>query len=140
MKAAKATALASALGGQVVSAMPQSRLPGITLTRADGRFVSIEGDETEWGCGYVFPSRQSYERYHYEGFQGTIPDSADWHRWGVNQEWAEALAALLRAEAYQSGGNTWIVRYERPDGRFAVIGDDGAEIYRNRDHYERYYD
>jgi hypothetical protein len=66
-----AEALATALGGEMIGAMPQTRNPGVVLTLADGRFLAIEGesgpddwDSNEWGCAYLFPSRDSYDRYH----------------------------------------------------------------------------
>ena len=52
--------------------------------------------------------------------------------WGVTEEWARSLAMLLGGEAYQSGGNIWVVLFKRPDGRFVVIGDDGADLYHPR--------
>jgi hypothetical protein len=129
MNAAKAQSLADALGGQFIAAMPETRQPGLTLIRADGRFVAMEGDDTDWGCGYVFPSQVSYDRYHSEGFQGTIPDSAEWHRWGGGEQWAQSLAFLIGGETHRNGGNIWAVRHVRPDGRFVVVLEDGAAVY-----------
>jgi len=53
---------------------------------------------------------------------------------------ARALAGLIGGEAYQSGGNIWVILYPRKDGKFIVVGLDGADIYDSAAHYERYYD
>jgi hypothetical protein len=33
-----------------------------------------------------------------------------------------------------------VALFQRSDGRFVVVGDDGADIYESADHYERYYE
>jgi hypothetical protein len=131
MKAAKATALASALGGEVVPAMPQSRLPGVSITTPNGQYLLFDED-----AGAIFRDEPAC----WLGDGTGVLNAREWGDWGVTEDWATGLATLFGAEPHQSGGNIWVVLYERPDGRFVVIGDDGAEIYRSRDHYERYYD
>jgi hypothetical protein len=132
-KAAKS--LATALGGDAEYPMPQSRSWGVTLERPDGRFVSIED-----GVGWLYRDRKGYDAYQETGDDEPLVDSQEWSSWGVTEEWSRAFAALLGAEDYQSGGNIWVVLYQRPDGRFVVIGVDGADLYRSAEHYDRYYE
>jgi hypothetical protein len=42
----------------------------------------------------------------------------------MNQQQAQAVAEALDGEAWQSGGNIWLVRFRGPDGRLVVISDD----------------
>ena len=42
----------------------------------------------------------------------------------MNQEQAEAIAAALNGETWQSGGDTWLALIRRDDGRIIVISDD----------------
>jgi hypothetical protein len=130
-----AKSLAMALGGEAVFPMPGSRSWGVALERRDGRFLAIED-----GAGWLYSDRKGYEAYHETGDDGPLVDPREWSSWGVTKEWAAALAALLDAEAYQSGGNIWVVLHQRPDGRFAVIGVDGADLYRSAAHYEQYFE
>jgi hypothetical protein len=132
----KAKMLASVLGGEVVAAMPQSRSPGVRLTLADGRVALLD----ELG-GATYRGAASVAAYAVGGDDDAHVEAvAEWPHWGVTEEWTQPLANLLGGEAYQSGGNIWVVLFERPDGRFVVIGDDGADIYQSADLYERYYE
>jgi hypothetical protein len=132
----KARELASALGGEVERIMPQSRMPGVRLKLADGRVSMID----EHG-GETFKSDADMSAYTIDGdHRAHVVESAEWMNWGVSEPWATKLACLIGGEAYQSGGNIWIVHYARPDGRFVVVGDDGADIYQSEEHYEGYYD
>jgi hypothetical protein len=130
-----AKALAAALDGQAMPIMPSSRSWGALLTRPDGSLVAIEGH-----AGRVYRDRDAYESYHRSGNPEGVVDAAEWPSWGVTELWATSLSRLLGGEGHQSGGNIWVVFYERPDRRFIVIGDDGADIYESADHYERYYE
>ena len=132
----KARSLASVLGGQVIAAMPQSRSPGVRLTLADGRVTLLD----ELG-GAIYRSAAAVDAYAADGNDDAHVDAvAEWSLWGVNEEWATRLADLIGGEAHQSGGNIWVVLFQRLDGRFIVVGDDGAEFYESADHYEKYYD
>lgn len=137
MNADKAKALAAALGGTAIRTMPQSRMWGVAVTRGDGRYALIEDD-----AGAVYYDEYAcWVGYHTLGDdQRGVVDAREWGAWGVTEDWATGLATLIGAEAYQSGGNIWVVQYDRPDGRYAVIGADGAEVYRDRHHYERYFE
>jgi hypothetical protein len=130
-----ARSLANALGSDAVYPMPGSRSWGVTLERPDGRLVAIED-----GAGWLYRDRKGYDDYHETGDDGSVIDSREWSSWGVTGEWSRGLAALLGGEAYQSGGNIWVVLYQRADGRFIVIGVDGADLYRSAEHYEGYYE
>jgi hypothetical protein len=129
--------LAAALGGDVVRTMPQSRSWGVAVTRGDGKYVLIEEDA---GAVY-YDEHACWIGYHTLGSdpRGVI-EAEEWIDWGITEKWATDLAMLLGADAHHSGGNIWVVLYERRDGRLALIGDTGCEVYQSRDHYERYYD
>ena len=127
--------LAAALGGDAVFPMPGSRTWGVLATCPDGRFVAIED-----GAGWAYRNREAYDAFQTEGGDSRVLATGEWPDWGVTEEWARPLANLLGGEAYQSGGNIWVVLFQRPDGRFVVIGDDGADIYRSAEHYERCYE
>jgi hypothetical protein len=131
MKTAKATALASALGGEVVAAMPQSRLPGVSITKPDGQYLLFDED-----AGAIYRDEAAC----WPGDGAGVLDAWEWGDWGVTEDWATGLAALIGGEAWQSGGNIWVVLYQCPDGRFVVIGVDGADIYQSKDRFERYYE
>jgi hypothetical protein len=132
----KAESLASVLGGKVVKAMPQSRSPGVRLALTNGRVALLD----DLG-GATYRSAAAVDAYATDGDDDAhVEDIAEWSAWGVTEEWATQLARLIGGEAYQSGGNIWVVLYERPDGCFVVVGDDGAELYESADHYDKYYD
>jgi hypothetical protein len=42
----------------------------------------------------------------------------------MNQQQAQAVAEALGGEAWQSGGNIWLVRLRGTDGRLVVISDE----------------
>jgi hypothetical protein len=131
MKTAKATALASALDGEVVSAMPQSRLPGVSITKPDGRYLLFDAD-----AGAIYGDESAC----WQGDGTGLLDAREWEGWGVTENLATGLATLISGEAWQSGGNIWVVLYRRPDGRFVVIGADGAEVYQSEQHWNDYYE
>jgi hypothetical protein len=136
MTSSKAMVLASVLGGEVEATMPQSRMPGVRLSLPDGRVCMID----ERG-GATYRSDADLEAYSIDGDDRThVAIAAEWPRWGLSEEWARPLASLIGGEAYQSGGNIWVVLFDRPDGRYVVVGDDGAELYESAAHYERYYE
>lgn len=130
-----ARALAETIGARANGPMPSSRSWGVELERADGRFAGIED-----GAGWVYRDKEAYLAYHRDGDPEAVVDSAEWSEWGVTESWANALARVIGGEAYQSGGNIWVVLFKRPDSRFIVIGDDGADVYESEKHYESYYD
>jgi hypothetical protein len=132
----KAISLASCLGGEVVKVMPQSRSPGVRLALASGRVALLD----ELG-GATFKSADAVDAYGTDGNDVEHVDTvAEWSGWGVTEAWATRLARLIGGEAYQSGGNIWVVLFERSDGHLVVVGDDGAEIYESNEQFERYYD
>lgn len=121
--------------GRAVETMPG--MHGVGLTRADGRYILVEEDAAavyydEHACftGYLTVGRDP---------RGSV-DAYEWGRWGLTEDWATGLATLLGGEPHQSGGGVWVVLFQRADGKFAVIGADGAEVYRDRSQYERYYE
>jgi hypothetical protein len=127
--------LAAALGGDAVFPMPGSRTWGVLATCPDGRFVAIED-----GSGWAYRDRAAYEAWQASGDDSGVVAAGEWPHWGVEEGWARSLAGLLGGEPHQSGGNIWVVLFQRSDGRFIVVGDDGADIYQSADHYERYYE
>jgi hypothetical protein len=136
MTVEKARSMASVLGGEVVGALPQSRAPGVRLALADGRVAMLD----ELG-GATYRSDASVDAYATDGDDAAHVDSVtEWQGWGVTEAWATRLARLIGGEAQRSGGNIWVVLFERADGRFVVLGDDGAELYESTEHYHRYYD
>jgi hypothetical protein len=42
----------------------------------------------------------------------------------MNEEQAEAVAEALGGRTWQSGGEIWLVLFERADGKLVVISDD----------------
>jgi hypothetical protein len=132
----KAKLLAEVLGGELELTMPQSRMAGIRLSLPDGKVAMIDEH-----AGETFRSAADMDAYFADGdHTAHIAESKYWGDWGVAESWATGLAALISAEAHQSGGNIWVVLYQLADGRFAVIGDDGAEVYQSEDHYEKCYE
>lgn len=72
-----------------------------------------------------------------------IVGGADWGRWDGSEVWACGLAEVIGGEARQTGGNTWVVVLDRPDGRQVWIGEESAAIYadaecdpESAEHYE----
>jgi hypothetical protein len=136
MTGEKAKSLSLVLGGEAIAAMPQSRTPGVRVALADGRVALLD----ELG-GATYRNAAAVDAYAADGDdRAHVAAVAEWSLWGVNEEWATGLATLIGGEAHQSGGNIWVVLFERLDGRFIVVGDDGAEIYESAEHYEQYYD
>jgi hypothetical protein len=129
-----AECLATVLGGEFVAVMPESRKPGILFNRPDGRLVAIDADPDEWGGGYLFPSRTSYDRYHVEGSQDDLLDVAEWGSWG-SRAWAEGLAFVLGGTANDTGGNIWTVDVTRVDGHHVCIGLESASVFPTADDF-----
>jgi hypothetical protein len=129
-----ARALAATLDGNAAPQMPGCRGWGVILERTDGRFVAIEDSG-----GWAYRNRKALEAFQREGDESGIVASGEWASWDGSEGWAGSLASVLGTEAHQSGGNIWVVPYARWDGRFIVIGMDGAELYESTDHYKRYY-
>lgn len=131
MNRKQAEALADTLMGTVVDLKywhPQSFTVkterSVFVNLVDGRAVRLDVD-----AGSVYPSladRESMEN----------PD-ARMLAWDSSEDWARDLAFLIDGEAWQSGGNIWLVVYHRPDGKWACISSDGAGIY-NIDPREAY--
>jgi hypothetical protein len=128
-----AKSLATVLGGEVDLTMPQSRMPGVRLGLADGRVAMIDthGGET-------FRSPADMEAYFDDGdHEAHIVASAEWTDWDGTEEWARGLVNVLGAEEYwHSGGGIWLVFYNRPDGRFVVIGSESGGVYASREEFE----
>ncbi len=129
----KAKALAAAIGGDVVRTRPQSRMWGVSLVRADGRYALLE----EHAGAVYFDEHACWTGYMVNGSdpKGEI-NAEEWGIWDHTRQWATGLATLIGGQPHQSGGNIWVMLFERRDGRFVVIGDLGAEVYRDRGSYE----
>lgn len=50
----------------------------------------------------------------------------------MNEKQAIVVAGVLGGEAWQSGGDIWLVLIERPDGKYVVISDEAACEYASR--------
>ena len=104
----------------------------VGYNRPDGSHAETDGHE-----GWLYRDFQAYEAWITEGDDTGIIDTFEFDGWGLTEAWARSLARLLGddkpngAEVHQSGGNVWGVRLERKDGRFVVIGADGADEYRD---------
>ena len=51
----------------------------------------------------------------------------------MDEEQANAIAEALGGCAWNSGGNIWLVRFERSDGKLAVLSDECLCEYVNED-------
>jgi len=51
----------------------------------------------------------------------------------MDEEQANAIANALGGEAWQSGGDIWLVLVHRPDGHIAVISDEAVCEYENQE-------
>jgi len=51
----------------------------------------------------------------------------------MNEEQATAIAKALDGEAWQSGGNIWLVLIHRDDGKLVVISDEIVCEYENEE-------
>lgn len=51
----------------------------------------------------------------------------------MNEANARGIADILGGEAWQSGGNIWLVLFESPDGRMVAISEDLVCEYEGRD-------
>ena len=49
---------------------------------------------------------------------------------------AKAIAEELGGKAHHTGGNLWVVEFDRADGSLVVLGDMGAFQYRHRTHWD----
>src|SRR5690348_3339750 len=88
MTETKARALAAVLGGKVIRTMPQSRMWGVALTRADGRYALIEDDA---GAVY-YDEHACWVGYHTLGDDARgVVDASEWGAWGVSEDWASGL-------------------------------------------------
>jgi hypothetical protein len=138
MTEAKAKILAAALLGNVVTTMPQSRMHGVALTRPDGKYALIEEDAgavyfDEHACWVGYPTLGDDPK-------GCV-EAQEWINWDGSEPWARGLSVLLESPEYwHSGGGIWVVLFTRSDGRFAVIGAEGADIYQSKEHWEQYFE
>jgi hypothetical protein len=135
MTTTKAQVLSAAIGGEVERLMPQSRAPGVRLSLVDGRVALVDEDG-----GATFESEEAITHYAEDGDEKHITFCGEWNEWGICEEWATSLARLIGGQAFQSGGNIWVVLFERRDGRMVVIGDEGVDLYESAEHYDRYYE
>ena len=127
-----ARSLAAALGGEAVFPMPTSRTWGVLTTRSDGRLAVIEDH-----AGWVYRDRQAYEAYQQDGDPDAAIEAREWGEWDDGEIWAQGLSLVLGSEEYwHSGGGIWLVFYNRPDGRFAVIGSESGSVYASREEFE----
>ena len=56
---------------------------------------------------------------------------------GLNAETAERVAQALGGEAWQSGGEIWLVLIRRKDGHLVVLSEDAVCEYRSEEAFER---
>ena len=127
-----ARALAATLGASAAGPMPSSRAWGVLVERAEGRFAAIEDHG-----GWVYRDRAAYDAYHRDGDQDGVLDAREWGEWDGGEKWAEGLSEVLGSgEYWQSGGGIHLVFYPRPDGKFAVIGDESGSVYETREQFE----
>ena len=54
----------------------------------------------------------------------------------MEQHEAESIADILGGDAWNSGGNIWLVRIERADGKLVVLSDEVICEYANEDAFE----
>jgi len=54
----------------------------------------------------------------------------------VDARQAEAVAQAFGGEAWQSGGQIWLVLLRRSDGRLVVISDEAVCEYENREAFD----
>ena len=47
----------------------------------------------------------------------------------MNEEQAEKIADILGGSTWQSGGNIWLVLFERNDGKLVVLSDEAICEY-----------
>ena len=55
----------------------------------------------------------------------------------MDQNQAESVAESLGGEAWQSGGDIWLVRISRSDGKLVIISDEMLCEYADEDAFER---
>lgn len=127
-----AKALSETIGGDSARLMPSTRAWGVVLERADGKLAVIEDH-----AGSVYRDRAAFDAWHRDGDQEGIELAIEWGEWDGGEKWAKGLSGVLGSdENWQSGGGIWLVFYPRPDGRFAVIGDESGAIYASRNEFE----
>ena len=54
----------------------------------------------------------------------------------MNKRAAEAVAKALRGRTWQSGGDIWLVLFDRADGHLVVISDDSVNEYESEADFE----
>ena len=54
----------------------------------------------------------------------------------MNEEQAEKVAEALGGSTWQSGGDIWLVLFEKADGKLVVLSDDVVCEYDDRDSFE----
>jgi len=54
----------------------------------------------------------------------------------VDEEQATAIADALHGEAWQSGGDIWLVLVHRQDGHLVVISDEAICEYENQEAFD----
>jgi hypothetical protein len=55
----------------------------------------------------------------------------------MNEGQAIAIADALGAEAWQSGGDIWLVLVRRPDGHLVVISDEAVCDYEGEEAFDK---
>jgi hypothetical protein len=54
----------------------------------------------------------------------------------MTEEQATAIAGALGGEAWQSGGDIWLVLIHRPDGHMVVLSDEVVCEYENQEAFD----
>ena len=54
----------------------------------------------------------------------------------MNEDQANVIAEALGGDAWNSGGDIWLVRIERTDGKLVVLSDEVVCEYANEDAFD----
>ena len=55
----------------------------------------------------------------------------------MDEQQANAIADVLGGTAWNSGGDIWLLRIERADGKLVIISDDAVCEYDNEDAFDK---
>ncbi len=55
----------------------------------------------------------------------------------MNEEQANAIANALGGQTWQSGGDIWLVLFEKDDGKIVVISEDAVCDYASKSDFDK---
>lgn len=55
----------------------------------------------------------------------------------MNEEQANAVAEALGGSAWNSGGDIWLVRFEKPDGKLVILSDEAVSEYKSEEAFDK---